>query len=128
MLSPSNTTLPVAAWRKPEMQLKSVVLPAPFGPINAVIEARATSSDTSLTAIKPPKRTDICRAERIAPSALKRVLLAVAEDALRPPDDQHDECQPDENQTQVGPVPGGKQRQRPEVEEAGPGENDREDQ
>src|SRR6476646_1010289 len=106
MLSPSNSTSPVAALRKPEMQLKSVVFPAPFGPISAVMELRATSSDTPLTATKPPKRTDMCRTERIASSALKRVLLAVAEDALRPPDDENDEGEPDEDQAQIGPLAG----------------------
>ena len=36
--------------------LKSVVLPAPFGPIRAVIEPASTSSDASATAATPPKR------------------------------------------------------------------------
>src|SRR6478736_5749950 len=38
------------------MQLKTVVLPAPFGPISAVISPRRTSNETSSTAVRPPKR------------------------------------------------------------------------
>src|SRR3974390_236662 len=36
----------------------SVVLPAPFGPINPVIRPTATVSETAFTASKPPKRQD----------------------------------------------------------------------
>jgi len=38
------------------MQLKTVVLPAPFGPISAVTWRRLASKDKSLTATMPPKR------------------------------------------------------------------------
>jgi hypothetical protein len=38
------------------MQLKQVVLPAPFGPINPVIWPSATSKDTSFSAVMPPNR------------------------------------------------------------------------
>ncbi|MHC2315385.1 hypothetical protein ACVIHC_002431 [Bradyrhizobium diazoefficiens] len=38
------------------MQLKTVVLPAPFGPISAVIFLRSAESDRSCTATMPPKR------------------------------------------------------------------------
>ena len=39
------------------MQLKSVVLPAPFGPISPTIWPGATSKDTPSSATMPPKRT-----------------------------------------------------------------------
>src|SRR6185503_13089735 len=39
------------------MQLKSVVLPAPFGPISPTIWPGATSKDTLSSATMPPKRT-----------------------------------------------------------------------
>src|SRR5437763_4358322 len=42
------------------MQLKTVVLPAPFGPINAVMSPRRTSNETSSTAVRPPKRMVKC--------------------------------------------------------------------
>src|SRR6516164_1955075 len=38
------------------MQLNTVVLPAPLGPISAVMPARPTVNDRSLTATRPPKR------------------------------------------------------------------------
>ena len=38
------------------MQLKSVVLPAPFGPIKPQIAPWATSKDTSWSAVTPPNR------------------------------------------------------------------------
>src|SRR5690606_18972092 len=40
------------------MQLNIDVLPAPFGPINAVIEPGSTPNDTSLMAFRPPKESD----------------------------------------------------------------------
>src|SRR5215469_7465332 len=42
------------------MQLNTVVLPAPFGPINAVILPLPTSKDRSSTATRPPKRMVKC--------------------------------------------------------------------
>src|ERR1700722_12438636 len=38
------------------MQLKSVVLPAPLGPIKPQIAPRATSKETSSSAVTPPNR------------------------------------------------------------------------
>ena len=38
------------------MQLNIVVLPEPFGPISPRISPSATSKDTSLSAVNPPKR------------------------------------------------------------------------
>src|SRR5258708_10570135 len=42
------------------MQLKTVVLPAPFGPIRAVIAPRWAVKERSLTAMRPPKRMLRC--------------------------------------------------------------------
>src|ERR1700760_60271 len=42
------------------MQWNTVVLPAPFGPINAVMLPRVTSNDRSLMATMPPKRMVRC--------------------------------------------------------------------
>ena len=39
------------------MTLKSVVLPAPFGPMTPTTSPAATSSETSSSAVRPPKRT-----------------------------------------------------------------------
>src|SRR5436305_13336400 len=42
------------------MQLNTVVLPAPFGPISAVMSPRRASKDRSSTAVRPPKRMVKC--------------------------------------------------------------------
>ena len=51
-----------SAFRSPESRLISVDLPAPFGPITAWISPTCTSSETSATAVRPPKR--FCRPSR----------------------------------------------------------------
>src|SRR5215470_6891495 len=56
-----NTTRPPSGCRCPVIRLKSVVLPAPLGPIMALIEPRGTVNDTPPTASKPSKRLVICR-------------------------------------------------------------------
>ena len=53
------------------MQLNSVVLPAPFGPITATIAPRGISSDTSRSACTPPNAMLTPRA-RSSASALGR--------------------------------------------------------
>src|SRR2546421_3491472 len=42
------------------MQLNTVVLPAPFGPISAVMSPRAAENERSSTATSPPKRMVRC--------------------------------------------------------------------
>ena len=51
------------------MMLKSVVLPAPFGPMSAWISPARTSSVASLTARMPPKDFDTPSACRTTPCA-----------------------------------------------------------
>src|SRR5690349_14052136 len=46
--------------------LKKVVFPAPFGPITLTMLPLSTSSVTSLTAVRPPKRFVICCASNSA--------------------------------------------------------------
>ena len=53
------------AGRSPQMTLKSVVLPAPFGPRIARRSPWATSRSTSLTARRPPKRRPTPRRRRV---------------------------------------------------------------
>ena len=55
--APSKRTVPASARTKPQMTLKSVVLPAPLGPITPTTSPGATASDTSSRAVNPPKRT-----------------------------------------------------------------------
>src|SRR6185503_8536542 len=47
---------PSVGGRAPEMQLKSVVLPEPLGPMRPRISPSRTSKDTAFSAVKPPNR------------------------------------------------------------------------
>src|SRR5436853_4512965 len=57
MSRPSSNTRPRFGGRKPVIALNSVVLPAPFGPINPVIQLASTDKDAASTAVSPPKMT-----------------------------------------------------------------------
>ena len=54
-LLPSNCHLPVFGVSKPVSRLNRVVLPAPLGPISAVILCRGISRYSTSTALMPPK-------------------------------------------------------------------------
>ena len=62
---PARTTRPSLGWRTPEMTSKSVVLPAPFGPMMPSTSPALASRLTSLNAAMPPKRTLIPSSERM---------------------------------------------------------------
>src|SRR5258708_35326226 len=49
---------PLVGLKSPERRFTSVDFPAPFGPMTAWISPTTSSSDTSLTAARPPKRFD----------------------------------------------------------------------
>src|SRR3954452_11281709 len=51
---PSNDQSPASGLSKPVIRLKNVVLPAPFGPISAVMTPRWTSRWLTSTAVMPP--------------------------------------------------------------------------
>ena len=55
---PSKTMLPAAGRRKPLSALKSVVLPAPFGPMIPRISPVATRRLTPSSAFRPPNAID----------------------------------------------------------------------
>jgi len=78
-----------AARRKPEMQLKSVDLPAPLGPMSPVIEPASTSRLAPSTARTPSNARTTSRTCRLA--LTRAHLFALAQDPLRPqqyePDD-----------------------------------------
>src|SRR5262245_21978837 len=57
------------------MQLKTVVLPAPFGPISAVMSLRAALKERSPMAMRPPKR--IVRCSTRSSGSLSRAISAV---------------------------------------------------
>ena len=71
MSRPSSTTRPSSAVTYPLMRSKSVVLPAPFGPIMPTISPLPTANDTSSTAWLPPN-------ERLEPGDLERGIVAAA--------------------------------------------------
>src|SRR5580698_214397 len=53
---PSKRTEPCSFCRVPQMQLTSVLLPEPFGPISPSRSPFATESEIFSSATKPPKR------------------------------------------------------------------------
>src|SRR6185437_9066946 len=89
--APPYRIAPLLGRRKPEMSANNVVLPAPFGPISAVMRPCCAVSDTSFTARRPPKRRDT-RSTCKSGSAMaglwqwRRTLPAAAQ--LRKPADQ----------------------------------------
>src|SRR5437763_9438795 len=88
--------VPASGSSMPLTQLKSVVLPAPFGPMSPRISPRLTTNDTSSRARTPPKCTetwatsssgisgDLDRVRRPADSAqqLAHVALGLGHDAF----------------------------------------------
>src|SRR6476659_1001136 len=50
----------------PLMQLRTLVLPAPFGPISANNSPRSTANDTSSSTVRPPKCRLKCSTESSA--------------------------------------------------------------
>src|SRR5881296_3200870 len=62
---PSKRTSPPSGGERRLRQLKSVVLPAPFGPMRPTICPASTSKETESSARMPPKRTVRSRTVRI---------------------------------------------------------------
>ena len=61
--SPSNQIEPWVGGSTPAIRLNNVDLPAPLGPIRPTISPRPTEIETSLLAIRPPKR---CQTPRVS--------------------------------------------------------------
>src|SRR6478609_3138839 len=62
---PSNDQVPLLGLSKPQRRLKRVVLPAPFGPMSAVMAPRGTSRCSTSTAVMPPNRRCTASTTRI---------------------------------------------------------------
>ena len=62
---PPNDQSPSSGWSKPVSRLKKVVLPAPLGPISAVIAPRWISTWSTSTAVRPPNCRTMPSATRI---------------------------------------------------------------
>src|SRR5918996_6614244 len=85
------------------MTLKSVVLPAPLGPIRAVIEPPPTSKVAPSTARMPPKRLTTPSTSSRGPlreSVAKHHLLSLAEHSLGAERHQQDQRRPDDEESQ----------------------------
>src|SRR3954454_6652209 len=86
MSVPSNRMLPLDARSWPEIRLKYVVLPAPFGPTIAVSSPGRKLQVTLLTATWPPKRMVRSRVSRVSVMGLAVMRGELAGDHVaRPP-------------------------------------------
>src|SRR5881396_278829 len=92
MSRPSSSTAPASGRRWPVMRLKSVVLPAPLGPMMAAISPRATARLTPPTASNPPNalRTSRTSSTAATPEAPGGGVQR-ADDPAREHEQQHDE-------------------------------------
>src|SRR2546425_13193798 len=89
---PLSTTRPASARRCPVIRLKSVVLPAPLGPMIALTLPLGTSNETRETATKPSndlvrsRTSSTSRPPEPAPEQLEGAAQAAGE-----AEEQHDE-------------------------------------
>src|SRR3954447_6332404 len=70
MLRPSKRMSPESGRYRPVMRLKSVVLPAPLGPITLTISPSSTCRSSSEMTCRPPKSIDTLRSSRMGGRAL----------------------------------------------------------
>src|SRR5581483_3278737 len=98
------------------MTLKNVVLPAPLGPIRAVIEPSSTSQVAPSTARMPANRLTTPSARKMhplaPPSFTEHHLLALAEDALGPEGHDQDERHAEDGEAKRGDADVGEGRVR----------------
>ena len=80
---PPNDTLPLLALSWPEIRLKYVVLPAPFGPTMAVSVPGSKAQVTALTATWPPKRMVKSRVARVLMGSCSLSVFILAVPATR---------------------------------------------
>src|SRR5437667_255183 len=71
MFLPPKRTLPLSGLSIPEMMLKSVVFPAPLGPISPRISPSAKEKLTSLSTTSPEKLLEMCEISRIGSVSLR---------------------------------------------------------
>ena len=98
---PSKRTVPVSLRSVPQMQLTSVILPEPFGPIRPTRSPGCDRRSMSSSATKPPKRlprpltssSGRSRHRRL-PRRARRRALHQPDDAVGRDDDEGDQQQP----------------------------------
>src|SRR5918995_3677440 len=77
MLTPSKATVPVVGRSNPMINLKTVLFPAPFGPIRQRSSPRSTVRLRSETARSPPKRFEtLLRASNGSPFGVRSTMSA----------------------------------------------------
>src|SRR5690242_3508874 len=76
---------PAVGASAPAMRLKSVVLPAPFGPMRPAISPSLRSKETSATATAPPKAFLSARISSMSPSTQRTAAVIILP---RPPPDR----------------------------------------
>src|SRR5579862_657848 len=129
MSVPANAQLPESARSNPDRTLKKLDLPAPLGPIRAVMAPLCTSRWSTSTARRPPNRRHTASAtssgsglatpgvgsivSSTASAGIDQELLAFAEDALRPPHRQPDQGDPDQHVAQREHLVGGDEARDP---------------
>ena len=86
MSRPSNRIRPAVGVSSPVMTLKSVVLPAPFGPMRPVISTWRTSRSTSESARFPPNFTVTCFDDEAGRRQSCAQILEVAVESARETD------------------------------------------
>src|SRR2546428_3885585 len=82
MSLPSREMLPEEIGITPEMQLTSVVLPDPFGPIRPRISPAARVRSTPASAATPPNRLTTPRTESLPDATSDPVALGRSADSL----------------------------------------------
>src|SRR5687767_1981225 len=104
MCVPSNSISPSVGQYTPVSTLKTVVFPAPFGPINPYNDWRGTVMFSAFTAVSPPNRIVTLRTLKMGSRLFKHGPpfrrteprpreLAAAEQTLRPENHQQNQQQ-----------------------------------
>src|SRR6059058_3168364 len=93
---PSNTISPESSRKIPVMSLKTVVLPAPFGPIRLTTSPSPTTRSRLFTTWSPPKAFETSRSWSSATS--DDLHARGAKDSRRPHVHDHDEQRPEHDQ------------------------------
>src|ERR1700693_3605510 len=104
MSTPFRKMRPSSGWSAPLMQLKSVVLPAPLGPMRPTISRGSMVSDTSWLATRPPKRLvhDVTSSSGVIGSALGASALGRL--GRRAADQSPGPARPRQREQPVGPA------------------------
>src|SRR5262249_35603207 len=103
IVSPAKRTLPVSLVSVPQMQLTSVDLPEPLGPIKPRRSPVSTARAMPSSATKPPKRLlNPATSSRGILSPHAQLFLHKPDDSVRRDDDKGDQQEADDEQVDRG--------------------------